>query len=96
MARIETLNAAATAKIAAIAATKFKGVRNRPANNSMNECALVAAKLAWKHGCDYFVIPAAYGMAISPAKDAENTYRDFGHGVRLTAKGELFANPLAA
>ena len=94
MARIETINESATAKIKAIAATKFKGVANRPTSNNMNECALIAAKLAWKNKMDYYVIPAHSGMVISPRDDAAATYKAFGQGVRLTAAGELFTNPL--
>ncbi len=92
--RVEKLNESASAKIKAIAATKFKGVRSRPTDNSMNACALVAAKLAHKHGMDHYVIPAHGGMVISPRADAAASYNDFGYGIRVTAAGDLFTNPL--
>lgn len=89
MAYIETKLESATAKIATLRATKFKGVPKRPKANTMNACALSAARLAFESGLDYYVLPTFGGITISPNADAKATY-NIGQGLRITAAGEIY------
>jgi hypothetical protein len=85
----ETLDKSATEYLQRLHARGFKGVKSRPPDNSPEQCVPVAAKHAAKHQVDYYVVPTAYGMYVSPNQDAKNTYW-LGRGFRVTPSGECY------